>query len=92
MPHPRFTASRYTIHRVIFRPDPADPSEDPALVEEVTVQVFAEDDTPMDILHLDLDLPPGLKVSLKAVIDARLAQLETETGWTKKPRTSPGVA
>ena len=91
MPHPRFTASKYRVHRVIFRPDPADLSEDPALVEEVTVQVFAEDDTAMDILHLDLDLPPGLRVSLKAVIDARLAQLENETGWTKKPRNIVGA-
>ena len=86
MPHPRFTASRYTIHRVIFRPDPNSPDpEDPDLIENITVQVFAEDDTPMDILGLDLDIPLGLKTSLKAVIDARLAQLESETGWTKKP-------
>ena len=86
MPHPRFTASRYTIHRVIFRPDPNSPDpEDPDLIENITVQVFAEDDTPMDVLGLDLDIPLGLKTSLKAVIDTRLAQLESETGWTKKP-------
>ena len=86
MPHPRFIASRYTIHRVIFRPDPNSPDlEDPDLIENITVQVFAEDDTPMDVLGLDLDIPPGLKTSLKSVIDTRLAQLENETGWTKKP-------
>ena len=86
MPHPRFTAESYRIHRVIFRLDPNSPNpEDPDLIENMTVQVFAEDDTPMDILGLDLDIPPGLKTSLKAVIDTRLAQLESETGWTKKP-------
>ena len=81
MPHPRFTAASYAIHRVIFRP--VDPPV--GFIEEVTVQVFAEDDTLMDILHLDLDIPTGLKTSLRAVIDARLAQLENETGWTEKP-------
>ena len=81
MPHPRFTAVSYRVHRVIFRP--VDPPA--GFLEEVTVQVFAEDDSEMDILHLDLNIPPGLKTSLRAVIDARLAQLETETGWTKKP-------
>ena len=86
MPHRRFTATQYRIHRVIFRPDPADPSEDPDLVSDVTVQVFAEDGTPMDTLPLDLDLPPGQANSLKAVINARLKQLENETGWTKKPK------
>ena len=85
MPHPRFTANRYRIHRVIFRPDPSDPSDDPDLVANVTVQVFSEDDTPMDTLPLDLNIPIGQATALKATINARLAQLESETGWTKKP-------
>lgn len=84
MPHRRFTANRYRIYRVVFRPDPTDPSEDPDLISDVTVQVFAEDDTPMDTLPLDLDLPPGQANSLKATVNARLRQLEQETGWTKK--------
>ena len=86
MPHPRFTAASYRIHRVVFRPDPNSPNpEDLDLVENITVQVLADDDTPMDILPLDLVLPPGLEVSLKAIINARLQQLEDETGWTKRP-------
>ena len=86
MPHPRFTASRYTIHRVVFRPDPLDSSEDPDLVESLTVQVFSEDDTPMDVLLLDIVFPPGQRQSIKSTINARLVQLENETGWTKRPR------
>ena len=92
MPHPRFTAASYRIHRVIFRPDPNDSSDDPDLIEQLIVQVLAEDGTPMDVLGLDLDIPPGLKTSLKAVIDARLSQLENETGWTKKKLPGPPPA
>ena len=81
MPHPRFIGESYRIYQITFRVDHND-----NLIEELTVQVFAEDGSEMDILSLDLVIPPGQKTALKATIDARLSQLESETGWTRKQR------
>ena len=53
---------------------------------DITIQTFNSFDKHINHEHLtNITLPVGVLTTIKNVVNSRLLQLETDTGWTRKP-------
>lgn len=76
----RLTPTQYRLQKFILRVDVTG-----TITYTTSVHIYNADDGELDVLNLDISLPPGQINSLMGVINTRLKQLERDTGWTPKP-------
>ena len=67
--------TEFRFAKLIFRDD---------LKPDIMINVYDQHEREIDMEHVDLDLPPGLLTSLRAVIDARLNQLAEDEGIVRR--------